>query len=63
MHFALFVVSLLRQEQKKNTFFSMCDVYKAYFGIRVGDQDKTWTPHFTCEYCKKTLESKIGNYT
>ncbi|KAL6459437.1 hypothetical protein MHYP_G00329090 [Metynnis hypsauchen] len=22
----------------------------------VGDQDKPWAPHFTCEHCKKTLE-------
>ncbi|XP_076359941.1 uncharacterized protein LOC143252139 [Tachypleus tridentatus] len=22
----------------------------------VADQDKPWTPHFTCEHCKKTLE-------
>ncbi|KAL6458377.1 hypothetical protein MHYP_G00336070 [Metynnis hypsauchen] len=34
----------------------MCEAYKAYFGMPVGDQDKQWAPHFTCEHCKKTLE-------
>ncbi|XP_073506717.1 uncharacterized protein [Phyllobates terribilis] len=34
----------------------MCEAYKAYFGMPVGYQDKSWAPHFTCEYCKKTLE-------
>ncbi|XP_058858436.1 alpha-ketoglutarate-dependent dioxygenase alkB homolog 3 isoform X2 [Acipenser ruthenus] len=35
----------------------MCEAYKAYFGMPVGDQDKPWAPHFTCEHCKKTLEA------
>ncbi|KAL6461702.1 hypothetical protein MHYP_G00298470 [Metynnis hypsauchen] len=34
----------------------MCEAYKAYFGMPVGDQDKPWAPHFTYEHCKKTLE-------
>jgi len=28
----------------------MCEAYKAYFGMPVGDQDKFWAPHFICEY-------------
>ena len=40
----------------------MCEVYKAYFGMPVGDQDKSWPPHFTFEYCKKTLEGKMNNF-
>ncbi|KAL6477291.1 hypothetical protein MHYP_G00131260 [Metynnis hypsauchen] len=36
----------------------MCEAYKAYFGMPVGDQDKPWAPHFTCEHCKKTLEEQ-----
>ena len=40
----------------------MCKAYKAYFGMPVGDQDKSWAPHFTCEYCKKTLEGKVNNF-
>lgn len=37
----------------------MCEAYNAYFGIPVGDQDKVWVPHFTCELCKITLEGKM----
>ena len=36
----------------------MREAYKAYFGMPVGDQDKLWAPHFTCELCKRTLEGK-----
>ena len=39
----------------------VCEAYKAYFGMSVGDQDKSWAPHFTCEYGKKTLEGKVNN--
>jgi hypothetical protein len=39
----------------------MCEAYKAYFGVPVGDQDKSWAPHFACEYCKKTLEGKLNS--
>ena len=39
----------------------MCEAYKAYFGMPFGDQDKSWAPHFTCEYCKRTLEGKLNN--
>ncbi len=37
----------------------MCEAYKAYFAVPVGDQDKTWASHFACEHCKRTLEGKI----
>ena len=28
----------------------MCEAYEEYFGMPVGDQDKSWAPHFKCEY-------------
>ncbi|XP_061433007.1 uncharacterized protein LOC133358637 [Lethenteron reissneri] len=34
----------------------MCEAYKEYFGMPVGDQDKPWAPNFSCEQCKNTLE-------
>ncbi|XP_076373123.1 uncharacterized protein LOC143257936 [Tachypleus tridentatus] len=34
----------------------MCEAYKAYFDMPVGDQDKPWAPYFTCEHCTRTLE-------
>ena len=34
-------------------------VYFSYFGCKVGDQDKKWTPHVSCAACsskwKRTL--------
>ena len=29
--------------------------YEAYFGMKLGDQDKSWTPHKECEHCIETL--------
>jgi len=34
----------------------MCEAYKVYFEMPVGDQNKSWTPHITCATCKNTLE-------
>ena len=34
----------------------MAQAYCLYFGMPVGDQDKTWAPHFSCELCTKSLE-------
>jgi hypothetical protein len=31
--------------------------YKLYFGCNVGDQDKTWAPHFWCIICLRLLTS------
>lgn len=30
--------------------------YHAYFGMAMGDQDKSWAPHYTCGSCRSTLE-------
>ena len=29
--------------------------YKNYFGCKVGDQDKSWAPHFCCVTCARLL--------
>ena len=31
--------------------------YLAYFGVPLGDQDKSWAPHQVCTTCVKTLRS------
>ncbi|XP_076348414.1 uncharacterized protein LOC143246083 [Tachypleus tridentatus] len=36
------------------TSAKMCEAYKAYFGMPVGDQDKPWTSHIICK--QKPLE-------
>jgi hypothetical protein len=46
-------------KQAKHTFTNgskLCVAYNAYFGIPVGDEDKTWAPHFSCGSCRSTLE-------
>jgi len=51
----------IKERAKKyqvKTSVKMCEAYHAYFGMSVGDQEKTWAPHFSCERCKTTLESK-----
>ena len=40
----------------------LCKAYKSYFGMPVGDQNRSWAPHFACDYCKKTLEGKSKVY-
>ena len=50
-------VNFLQREQKH--CLSNCirgEAYLAYFGMPVGDQDKRWTPHVICDYCRCTLE-------
>ncbi|XP_076344912.1 uncharacterized protein LOC143244332 [Tachypleus tridentatus] len=42
--------------KKYSVTVSICEVYKAYFGMPARDQDKHWAPHFTCKHFKKTLE-------
>ena len=39
----------------------MCDAHKAYFGMAVGDQNKSCAPHFTCEHCTTALEGEVNN--
>ena len=29
--------------------------YLAYFGMRLGDQDKAWAPHMVCKKCTEQL--------
>ena len=30
-------------------------VKKAYFGVKLGDQDKPWAPHCVCKFCVEHL--------
>ena len=31
--------------------------YRLYFGVAIGDQDKSWAPHVICGSCRVTLEA------
>ena len=33
--------------------------YKTYFGMKMGEQDKSWAPHFCCGSCRSTLEGRM----
>ena len=44
----------LRQHPKSISEF-VVKAYFAYFGIKLGDQDKRWAPHITCSVCYSNL--------
>ena len=44
----------LRQHRKSISEF-VVKAYFAYFGIKLGDQDKRWAPHIICSVCYSNL--------
>ena len=42
-----------RQRKGISTFLKQA--YFAYFKVKLGDQDKSWTPHKVCEQCVESL--------
>ena len=45
-----------QQKHKISPGMKLVTAYSAYFGIPIGDQDKTWSPHVFCRSCRSTLE-------
>ena len=43
------------ERQKRNVTDFVKNAYKAYFGMVLGDQDKTWAPHIVCKTCVESL--------
>ena len=43
------------KSQRQNITNFVKNVYYAYFGIKLGDQDKTWAPHKVCRSCVESL--------
>jgi len=43
IYFATYVVSTLKR------------AYLAYFGVKIGDQDKAWVAHIVCKTCTEHL--------
>jgi len=39
-----------------SSIVKMCEAYRAYFEMPVGDQDKSYAPHITSATCQNTLE-------
>ncbi|XP_049957523.1 uncharacterized protein LOC126474131 [Schistocerca serialis cubense] len=43
------------QKNRKNITPFVKEAYLAYFGIKLGDQDKAWAPHKVCKCCVECL--------
>ncbi|GFV27239.1 uncharacterized protein TNCV_3459341 [Trichonephila clavipes] len=43
------------KKQQRNISNFVQKVYFAYFGIKLGDQDKSWEPHVVCSVCVEEL--------
>ena len=43
------------ERQKLNITTIVRQVYCAYFGVKIGDQEKTWAPHYVCQTCVEGL--------
>lgn len=43
------------KEQQRNISDFVEKVYFAYFGMKLGDQDKPWAPHKVCSICDEEL--------
>lgn len=43
------------EQNRKNITDFVKQSYKAYFGIKLGDQDKSWAPHKVCKQCVESL--------
>jgi len=46
-----------KHEIMHETKFSIA--YEAYFGVKMGDQDKSWAPHVCCGSCRFILEGRL----
>ena len=45
-----------QQKHKISPGTKLVTAYSAYFGILIGDQDKTWSPHVCCRSCQSMLK-------
>ncbi|GFT77789.1 uncharacterized protein TNCV_8051 [Trichonephila clavipes] len=45
----------VEKKQQRNIPNFVQKVYFAYFGIKLGDQDKSWAPHVVCSVCVEEL--------
>ena len=47
--------------QKRNLTPLVKTAYYHYFGIKIGDQDKSWAPHICCNSCSVILREWLKN--
>ena len=43
------------KKQQQNITSFVKQAYETYFGIKLGDQDKSWAPHRVCRTCVESL--------
>ena len=46
---------MIKKEQRRDIFDVIKKAYLAYFGVKIGDQDKAWAPHIVCKICTEHL--------
>lgn len=46
---------ILFAKQRTTITNNIVKAYELYFGCKLGDQDKSWAPHFTCSTCAANL--------
>src|SRR5678816_1429911 len=44
-----------QENQRRNITNFVMQAYLAYFGMKLGDQDKSWAPHMVCKTCVENL--------
>ena len=49
-------ISLRQVEYKIKAEAKFSYAYEMYFGMEIGDQDKSWAPHVICETCRSNLD-------
>ena len=50
-------------KHKISAGMKLVTAYSAYFGVTIGDQDKTWSPHVCYGNCRSTLEGLLRGKT
>jgi hypothetical protein len=53
----LYLWELCGKKQRQNINPFVKTAYFAYFGIKLGDQDKPWAPHTVCSVCIEDLRN------
>jgi len=51
-----YYIGTKQQKHKISPGTKLVSAYISYFGMPVGDQDKTWARHVCCGSCRSTLE-------
>ena len=48
------------KSQKRTITTDLRKIYGAYFGCRLGDQEKKWAPHIICSACSNGLRDWLN---